>query len=122
MQQLKNIRINGSKEKSILLDCFYNKTETAKAIIIFAHGFKGFKDWGHFDYMANCFAEAGFVFIKFNFSHNGTTPEDPLNFGDLEAFGNNNFTIELDDFKNVIDWSLSCAELKNEVDINKLYL
>lgn len=122
MQKLLNILIPGSKEKPILLDCFYNNNGQPKAIVIFAHGFKGFKDWGHFNFMAEQFAEAGIVFIKFNFSHNGTTPEDPLNFVDLEAFGNNNFIIELDDFKNVIDWSLSDATIQNEIDKNKLYL
>ncbi|WP_317898858.1 alpha/beta hydrolase [Aurantibacillus circumpalustris] len=122
MLQLKNILIDGSKEKPILLDCFYTSTEKPKAVVIFAHGFKGFKDWGHFDHMANTFTEGGFVFIKFNFSHNGTTPEDPLNFGDLEAFGNNNFTIELDDCKNVIDWTLSFDGLKKEIDPERVYL
>jgi dipeptidyl aminopeptidase/acylaminoacyl peptidase len=122
MQQLKNILIAGSKEKPILLDCFFNQDSEAKPIVIFSHGFKGFKDWGHFNSVAEQFAEAGFVFIKFNFSHNGTTPGDPLHFSDLEAFGNNNYTIELDDLKKVIDWSLSAEALKHEVDPNKLYL
>ncbi|WP_435524823.1 hypothetical protein [Chryseobacterium indoltheticum] len=35
--------------------------------------------------------------VKFNFSHNGTTVEDPENFADLEAFGNNNYSKELSD-------------------------
>ncbi len=122
MKQIKNLQIAGSKNKPILLDCFYKEDGLAKPIIIFSHGFKGFKDWGHFNYMAQQFAEAGFVFIKFNFSYNGTTVEDPLSFGDLEAFGNNNYIIELDDLKKVIDWSLSCDELKKERDSNKLYL
>ena len=120
MLQLTNILIPGSKEKPILLDCFFKEDGEAKPIIIFSHGFKGFKDWGHFNFMAKQFAEAGFVFIKFNFSHNGTTPEDPTSFGDLEAFGNNNYTIELDDLKKVMDWSLSYADLKNEPDPHKL--
>ncbi len=122
MKKIKNLQIAGSKNRSILLDCFYKEDGLAKPIIIFSHGFKGFKDWGHFNFMAEQFAEAGFVFIKFNFSYNGTTVEDPLSFGDLEAFGNNNYIIELDDLKKVIDWALSCDELKKERDGNKLYL
>lgn len=122
MQKHKNIQISGSKHKPILVDAFFNANGQAKPIIIFSHGFKGFKDWGHFDYMAQQFAEAGCVFIKFNFSYNGTTPNDPLNFGDLEAFGHNNYLIELDDLKLVMDWSLSSELLKNEIDITKLYL
>lgn len=72
-------------------------------IVLLVHGFKGFKDWGHFHLMAEEFARAGFVFFKFNMSHNGTTVEDPLNFGDLQAFGNNNFTKELDDIDVMIN-------------------
>ncbi len=122
MKQLRNFLIPGSKEKPILLDVVYKNNSEAKPIIIFSHGFKGFKDWGHFNLMAEQFAEAGFVFIKFNFSHNGTTPADPESLGDLVAFGNNNYTIELDDLKKVIDWSLGYEGLKDETDPQKLYL
>ncbi len=122
MQILKNRVIPGSKERSILLDVFYKEDHRLKPLVIFSHGFKGFKDWGHFESVGKRFAEAGFVFIKFNFSHNGTTPEDPLRFGDLEAFGNNNFEIELEDLKLVMDWALSSDSLKNERDAERLYL
>lgn len=122
MQQLKNIIIPGSKEKPILLDVFYTADNKPKPVVVFSHGFKGFKDWGHFDLVAQRFAEAGFVFVKFNFSHNGTTVEDPTNFGDLEAFGNNNYIIELDDLKKVMDWVLSYAPIKEETDAQHLYL
>ena len=30
--------------------------------------------------------------------------EDPIDFPDLEAFGNNNFSKEVDDLGSVIDW------------------
>ncbi len=70
-----------------------------------AHGFKGFKDWGHFNLVADKFAAAGLHFIKFNFSHNGTTKEEPIDFVDLEAFGNNNYSIEMNDLGQVIDWA-----------------
>jgi len=122
MIQLQNIAIAGSANKHILLDVFYNNTGVAKPIVIFSHGFKGFKDWGHFETVAKQFADAGFVFIKFNFSHNGTTPIDPLNFGDLEAFGHNNYVIELDDLKLVIDWTLADERLETEIDSNQLFL
>ena len=75
-------------------------------LVIFCHGFKGFKDFGCWDLVAKAFVEAGLAFVKFNFSYNGTTVDDPLNFGDLEAFGQNNFSIELDDLGAVIDFML----------------
>ncbi|MBK6611970.1 MAG: dienelactone hydrolase family protein [Sphingobacteriales bacterium] len=93
----------GLHGKPILADICYLPTQQPKPIIIFAHGFKGFKDWGHFSLLSQYFAALGFVFVKFNFSHNGTTPEQPTEFADLEAFGHNNFGIELDDLGEVIN-------------------
>lgn len=104
MKENRNIIIKGKHGKPILIDVFYSENAEPKPIVIFSHGFKGFKDWGHFDIVARKFAEAGFVFVKFNFSHNGTTPDNPLDFADLEAFGNNNYSKELDDLGSVIDW------------------
>ena len=95
--------ISGSRNKPILLDV-HEPIKEIKSIIIFSHGFKGFKDWGTFNKMASFFADKGYVFVKFNFSFNGTSIESPENFVDLEAFANNNFTIELDDLGLVIDW------------------
>ncbi len=68
------------------------------------------------------FAKAGFSFIKFNFSHNGGTVEQPIDFPDLEAFGNNNYTKELDDLELVIDWVYNNTEIKKIVDINNFSL
>lgn len=51
-------------------------------------------------------AEEGFFFVKFNFSHNGTSPENLTEFLQIEAFGDNNYMIELDDLQSVIDWLL----------------
>ena len=61
-------------------------------------------------------------FLKFNFSHNGTTIENPSDFVDLEAFGNNNFCIELDDLNFVIDWISTCNDFKHEININDIHL
>jgi len=45
----KNIVIDGKHGKPIVLDFGYKISETKKPVIVFAHGFKGFKDWGHFN-------------------------------------------------------------------------
>lgn len=86
-------------------------------VILFLHGFKGFKDWGHFPLVAEAFAAAGFAFINFNFSHNGTTLEQPTDFADLEAFGHNNYDRELFDTQRVMD-SLCNGTLFPNVRIN----
>jgi pimeloyl-ACP methyl ester carboxylesterase len=104
MNQIKNIKIEGKNGKPVLLDASWKGDKTKKPIVIFAHGFKGFKDWGTWEAIGAQIVEAGFIFIKFNFSHNGTTPEKPLEFGNLEAFGENNYEIELNDLSVVLDW------------------
>lgn len=47
----------------------------APAVLI-AHGFKGFKDWGSFPWMAEQLAAGGLRAIRFNFSHCGVEVTD----------------------------------------------
>nr|WP_298990664.1 alpha/beta fold hydrolase [uncultured Polaribacter sp.] len=122
MKIIKNFSIEGKHQKPIVTDVFYNETHQPKKVVIFCHGYKGFKDWGAWNLMAEAFANAGFFFIKFNFSHNGGTLEQPIDFPDLEAFGNNNYTKELDDLASVIDWIFNTNEYKNEVDLQQVSL
>ncbi|MEI3791381.1 MULTISPECIES: alpha/beta hydrolase family protein [unclassified Chryseobacterium] len=98
-----NIKLENAETRDFLADAVYPETNEKLPLVIFVHGYKGYKDWGAWNLMAEKFAEAGFFFVKFNSSHNGTTVEDPYNFGDLEAFGNNNYSKELSDLGVVID-------------------
>ncbi len=95
----------GARGRGMLADLTYDDQHRSAPVVIFAHGFKGFKDWGTHNLLARYFAENGFRFLKFNFSHNGTTPEIPVDFVDLIAFGDNTFTTELDDLATVIDFA-----------------
>jgi dienelactone hydrolase len=123
MNSFKNIVIFGSAQKPIVLDIFFEDNGNPKPVVIYAHGFNGFKDWGNFDLIAKRFAAEGFVFVKFNFSHNGTTPEHPEAFADLEAFGNNNYSIELEDIKLVVDWVCDPNNsYKHIIDKNRICL
>ncbi|MFP3598865.1 alpha/beta hydrolase family protein [Chryseobacterium sp. SIMBA_029] len=99
----KNILISNPETKDFLADAYYPEAGEKLPLVIFVHGYKGYKDWGAWDLMAEKFARAGFFFVKFNFSHNGTTVENPHDFADLEAFGNNNYSKEMSDLKVVID-------------------
>ena len=100
----KNIIIRNPETRDFLADAFYEEHGEKLPLVIFAHGYKGYKDWGAWNLMAEKFAEAGFFFVKFNFSHNGTTIENPTEFGDLEAFGNNNFSKEISDYDEVLNY------------------
>ena len=114
--------IPGLHNKDILIDVHYSAVGINKPIMVFCHGYKGFKDWGAWNLMAKTFAEAGFYFIKFNFSHNGGTINQPIDFLDLEAFGHNNYIIELDDLKTVIDWIEHNNHIEKTANINDINL
>lgn len=119
----KNNIISGKHQKPILLDVGFKSTHQQKPVVLFAHGFKGFKDWGHFNKVMRHFMDNDFVFVKFNFSHNGGTVEQPIDFPDLEAFGNNNYTKELDDLETVLDWITQHNLVpKEEINHQEIYL
>jgi len=122
MTHQKNIIIQGEHNKPILIDVCYSEKNTLKPVIIFCHGYKGFKDWGAWDIMAEEFSKAGFCLVKFNFSYNGGTIEQPIDFPDLEAFGNNNYSKELDDLNTVINWVCENAEIAKITDTNNISL
>ncbi len=110
--------IPGSGGRPILADLTYNNSRQDDPLIIFVHGFKGFKDWGTHNMTAEYFAERGFRFLKFNFSHNGTTPENPLDFSDLGAFSDNTFTKEFFDLDQVINFACKGKEFKAASSVN----
>jgi len=119
----KNQILARKEQKSIVFDVFFNKTEKPKPLVIFCHGYKGFKDWGAWNLMAEAFMKANIFFIKFNFSHNGGTVKNPIDFPDLKAFANNNYTKELDDLESVINHFLAKNyEFKNEINVNNVTL
>jgi uncharacterized protein len=111
--------IPGAKGRNMLMDLTYDDQNPKVPLVIFAHGFKGFKDWGTHNLVAHLFAEKGFRFLKFNFSHNGTTPDKPIDFGDLIAFSENTFSIELDDLNAVIDFACNGSAMPS---VNEVFL
>ena len=116
---MKTFVILSQRNKNINLDINFTKNKN-NPLVIFSHGFKGFKDWGPFNFISDKFVKSGLNFLKFNFSHNGITSEKPLEFTDLEAFGNNNFSIELEDLESVIRWAKN--NLNQKVDLSRIYL
>lgn len=94
--------LNGYSGRPILYKCFLPAMPTDLPLTIFIHGFKGFMDWGHFPLVFEKMRQAGIPVLAFNFSHNGTNPDHPVDFVDLEAFGNNNYSKELFDLDVVL--------------------
>lgn len=99
----KEITITGTEKNLISLDYRLPKEATGP-IVLFVHGFNGFKDWGDLNLISDEFAKNGMPFVKFNFSHNGTTPEDLTNFVDKEAYKTNTLSKELNDLYIVLNW------------------
>ncbi|RNB81537.1 alpha/beta hydrolase [Brevibacillus panacihumi] len=80
-------------------------------ILLFCHGFKGFKDWGSFPYIAEELAKRGIVTIRFNFSCNGVG-ESETHFDELEKFGRNTYAREVADLQALVE-----AIQANELDL-----
>ena len=103
MIKKENLVLRAENKKPILYDLYYKESASPISLVIFCHGYKGFKDWGAWHLVAEAFANAGFCFLKFNFSHNGGTVDQPIDFPDLDAFAENNFSHEMDDIDRVIN-------------------
>jgi pimeloyl-ACP methyl ester carboxylesterase len=115
MIDFKNKIFEGSNERKSLFDCTIE--QDAKAVVIFVHGYKGYKDWGAWNLMQKSFVDAGFGFVKFNMSHNGGTVDEPIDFPDLEAFGQNRYSYELFDLEKIITETHRLIHQELEIDI-----
>jgi uncharacterized protein len=95
MIEFRNKVYSGCWGRKSLFDCCI--PDEAKGVIIFIHGYKGYKDWGAWNLVQDHLVKEGFGFVKFNMSHNGGTVQEPIDFPDLEAFGRNTYSAELFD-------------------------
>ncbi|MEM9679593.1 MAG: alpha/beta hydrolase [Bacteroidota bacterium] len=118
----RNTIIERAGRKPILVDIFKTSESTNQPIVIFCHGYKGFKDWGAWNLMTKHISDAGYCVIKFNFSHNGGTMEQPIDFPDLEAFGQNNYSLELEDLDDVISWAITRFKSNPTVNTDQVTL
>lgn len=100
---LKNQHFSGAANKQSLIDLVIPEDFNGK-MILFIHGFMGYKDWGAWNLMQDFYTTKGFGFCKYNVSHNGTTIENPTEFNDLTAFANNSYTKELEDLTSALNW------------------
>ena len=119
----KNLVLYRVHKKPIIWDAFYNADGNEKPLVIFCHGYKGYKDWGSWDLVAKSFSASNLFFVKFNFSHNGGTVENPIDFPDLDAFAENNYSKELEDIDSLLNHLLvENIVFKNEIDFTNISL
>lgn len=119
---MQNIKIKNKTGDIINIDLRQPENEIRRSpLLVFCHGFKGFKDWGCFPYMMDKFAEKGFCSVSFNFSFNGldNTKDNPVDFERLDLFAQNTFSRELDDLECVLDF-LEKSESKYNFDFKTL--
>lgn len=119
----KIFKINNKQGDVIPVDFRFKEGLKNPPVLIFIHGFKGFKDWGSFPYMLEKISSENIFTVSFNFSFNGTdnTKNNPVDFDRLDLFARNTFSRELDDLGCVIDFIF---EKQNEYgyDTKKLVL
>ncbi|MBI5403040.1 MAG: prolyl oligopeptidase family serine peptidase [Ignavibacteriae bacterium] len=120
----KHIKIKNVQGDIIPVDFRYPENQKENLpVLIFCHGFKGFKDWGSFPYMLEKISNENIFTVSFNFSFNGTdnTKDNPVDFNRLDLFARNTFSRELDDLGCVIDFLFSVKD-KYSFDTEKLVL
>ena len=114
--------IKGHKGYVINIDIHFTDKTEKMPIVIFAHGYKGFKDFGAWSLIADQMADQGVVFVRFNFSHNGTEIENPEEFTRLDLFAENNFSIEQEELSYVINEVHAEAKRRDNWNENKISL
>jgi dienelactone hydrolase len=81
-------------------------------VVLFVHGFKGFKDWGIWPDACEEMARNGLVVCSFNLSRNGIG-ENKYEFDRLDLFEKQTLSQDLDDIGRVID-ALQNGEISDE--------
>lgn len=97
----------GAAGKPIYGDLTYHENNTNTPLVIFVHGFKGFKDWGAHNLVARYFVQNGYRYLKFNLSHSGVTADKPKDVSDLKSFASNTFSKELVDVDIIINHAVN---------------
>lgn len=72
-----------------------------RSAVVLVHGFQAFRRWGFFPWIAGRLAGAGHAVISFDFSHNGMGL-DTERFTDLERFGANTLSLELEELRFIV--------------------
>ncbi|MDG2208558.1 MAG: NAD-dependent epimerase/dehydratase family protein [Flavobacteriales bacterium] len=73
-------------------------------VVVFAHGYKGFKDWGAWDRVMDQMATSNRWAVRFDFSHNGVTELFPGEILDEEAWSQNTYHRELEELVAVANY------------------
>lgn len=117
------LKIKNKHGDNLTTDFRYDETAENLPLLVFVHGFKGFKDWGCFPYMLDKLTENNIFTLSFNFSYNGVGEEgnELSEFTRLDLFAKNTFSRELDDLGSIINF-LEDNRQKYNYNFNNLTL
>ena len=74
---------------------------SARAMVVVAHGFKGFKDWGFFPWLSQHLCNVHKIVVcRFNMSRSGIG-DDPESFDRLDLFADDTYSQQIDDLVDV---------------------
>lgn len=100
---IENAHYTGAAGRNSLIDLEI-PSDWNEEVLVFIHGFMGFKDWGAWHLVQAYYVERGYGFCKFNLSHNGATLASARDFPDKEAFAKNRYSYEVEDVKRAYKW------------------
>lgn len=100
MNAIASWTIHGAAGEPIIGNCHLPEGRP-RGVVLIAHGFKGYKDYGMFPRLARHCAEAGFIAHRFNFSHSGMT-ENIETFERPDLFECDTWDTQVHDFGQVI--------------------
>ena len=95
--QISHWNIEGSHGEPIYGTTHKSSVEP-RGVILMAHGFKGYKDYGMFPWLAAQLSNEGFIVHRFNFSHSGMLDNDGP-FERLELFEHATWNTQVEDLK-----------------------
>ncbi|MBS4034937.1 MAG: alpha/beta hydrolase [Ignavibacterium sp.] len=98
----KDFILKTSRNDILRITAYGMKNLASSPCLIFVHGFKGFKDWGFWNFTSNYFADKNYFVLSFNFSHNGIG-DNPSEFTELDKFANNTISLEIDELNELIE-------------------
>lgn len=100
---LAKLQLPGADGLPLSVDVRTAGSDGKRPAVLICHGFKGFKDWGFFPFLADRLAKAGFMAISFNFSGSGVG--DGMVFDQPDRFAHQRPTNDLKDLATLSDWA-----------------
>ena len=88
----------------------FDVPEDARALAVIVHGFKGFKDWGFFPWLAEFLSRERAAVCRFNMSRSGIGT-NPDHFDRLDLFADDTYSVQIDDLLDVVLWCQARVDL-----------